>query len=48
MIKGKITLALLISPHNITEHLDLAMPEAKNPQIFQLHESSPPLFNLLG
>ena len=39
MIKGKITFALLISPDHIIKHLDLAMPEANNCQIFQLGES---------
>lgn len=35
MIKGKVAFALVISPYNI-KYLDLAMPEANNPQIFQL------------
>lgn len=41
MIKVKITFAFLISTDNIIKHLDLAMPEANNPQIFQLDESVP-------
>lgn len=43
-IKGKITFALVISTDKIIKHLDLAMPEAKNPQIFQLDESATFLF----
>lgn len=46
MIKGKITIALPISPDNIIEHLDLAMPEANRLQILQLHESITSPFSL--
>ena len=42
MIKDEITFALITGPDNITGRLDLAMPEANSPQIFQLHESVTP------